>query len=78
MVGFSMDVERVYGVDPSIELQHIARTRSLPSVPVEFLSQSAEEPLPLAESSIDTIVVTWALCCIPDASKALREMKANA
>jgi hypothetical protein len=44
MVGFSMDVERVYGVDPSIELQHIARTRSLPSVPVEFLSQSAEEP----------------------------------
>jgi ubiquinone/menaquinone biosynthesis C-methylase UbiE len=72
---YTSDVERVYGVDPSVELQRIARRRSLPTVPIEFLAQSAEEPLPLAESTIDTIVVTWALCSIPDASTALRHVK---
>jgi ubiquinone/menaquinone biosynthesis C-methylase UbiE len=69
------DVERVYGVDSSIELQRMARRKPLSQVPIEFLSQSAEQPLPLAESTIDTIVVTWTLCSIPDASKALQQMK---
>ena len=72
---YTSDVERVYGVDPSVELQYIAQRRALLPVRVEFLSQSAEELLPLAESTIDTVVVTWALCSIPDASKALRQVK---
>ena len=72
---YKSDVERVYGVEPSLELQHMARKRALLPFPVEFLSQSAEEPLPLAESSIDTIVVTWTLCSIPNASRALRQAK---
>jgi ubiquinone/menaquinone biosynthesis C-methylase UbiE len=72
---YSANVERVYGLDPSVELQRMARSKPLPQAPVEFLSQSAEEPLPLAESSIDTIVVTWTLCSIQDASKALQQMK---
>ncbi|SRR5216683_319880 len=42
---------------------------------LEFLSQSAEEPLPLADQSIDTIVMTWTLCSIPNAPKALAQMK---
>jgi ubiquinone/menaquinone biosynthesis C-methylase UbiE len=42
---------------------------------VEFLSQSAEEALPLPDQSIDTIVMTWTLCSIPDAPKALAQMK---
>jgi ubiquinone/menaquinone biosynthesis C-methylase UbiE len=44
-------------------------------VEVEFLSQSAEEQLPLADASIDTVVTTWTLCSIANAPKALREMK---
>ena len=40
---YSPDVERVYGVDPSLELQRMARKR-LGTIDVEFLSQSAEEP----------------------------------
>jgi ubiquinone/menaquinone biosynthesis C-methylase UbiE len=42
---------------------------------VEFLSQSAEEPQPLANASMDTVVVTWALCSIRNAPNALQEMK---
>jgi ubiquinone/menaquinone biosynthesis C-methylase UbiE len=72
---YTSDVERVYGVEPSLELLHMARKRALLRFPVEFLSQSAEEPLPLADSSIDTIVVTWTLCSIPNASRALQQAK---
>ncbi len=73
---YSPEVKRVRGVDPSGELQRMARKR-MPDGPiqVEFVSQSAEEPLPLPEESIDTVVVTWTLCSIPNVSRALKEMK---
>ena len=73
---YSSDVKRVHGVDPSLELQRMARERaaSLP-VNVEFLSQSAEELLPLPNGSMDTIVMTWTLCSIANAPKALEQMK---
>jgi ubiquinone/menaquinone biosynthesis C-methylase UbiE len=71
---YSSDVQRVYGVDPSVELQRMARKR-LGRIDVEFLSQSAEEPLPLADASIDTVVLTWTLCSIADPQRALKEMK---
>jgi ubiquinone/menaquinone biosynthesis C-methylase UbiE len=73
---YSSEVQRVYGVDPSIELQRKARQRAADSpTKVEFLSQSAEAPLPLTRASIDTVVVTWTLCSIPNAAQALQEMK---
>lgn len=73
---YSSEVQRVYGVDPSIELQRKARQRAADSpTKVEFLSQSAEAPLPLTRASIDTVVVTWTLCSIPSAAQALQEMK---
>lgn len=73
---YSPDVQRVHGVDPSVELQRMARKRAAAGpLKVELLSQSAEEPLPLANESIDTVVVTWSLCSIADAPKALRQMK---
>jgi ubiquinone/menaquinone biosynthesis C-methylase UbiE len=73
---YSPEVQHVYGVDPSLELQRIARRR-LPAghIQIEFLPQSAEERLPLAEASIDTIVITWTLCSIPNAARALRQIK---
>jgi len=71
---YSSEVQRVYGVDPSVGLQRMARKR-LGSIDVEFLSQSAEEPLPLADASIDTVVLTWTLCSIPDPQRALKQMK---
>ncbi len=73
---YSPEVQRVYGVDPSVELGRLARERAAGgSTRVEFLSQSAEEPLPLANASMDTVVLTWTLCSIPNAPNALREMK---
>lgn len=73
---YSSEVKHVYGVDPSVELQRIARKRARPGpMKVEFLSQSAENPLPLANASIDTVVVTWTLCSIANAPNALQQMK---
>jgi ubiquinone/menaquinone biosynthesis C-methylase UbiE len=73
---YSSEVHRVYGVDPSVELQRMARERAAGvSAKVEFISQSAEEPLPLADASMDTAVVTWTLCSIANASSALQQVK---
>jgi ubiquinone/menaquinone biosynthesis C-methylase UbiE len=73
---YSREVQHVYGVDPSSELRQIARRRVTSGAPtMDFLSQSAEDPLPLADSSVDTVVLTWTLCSIPDAPRALEEMR---
>jgi len=73
---YSSQVRRVYGLDPSIELQRIARERALGgSVEVEFLSQSAEDPVPLVDRSIDTVVITWSLCSIANGPRALHQIK---
>lgn len=73
---YSSEVQTVFGVEPSVELQKMARNRETRGrIKVEFLSQSAEEALPLPEESIDTIVMTWTLCSIPDAPRALAQMK---
>ena len=63
---YSGQVRRVYGVEPSPELQKLARKRVAgQGIEVNFLSQSAEEMLPLAEQSVDTVLITWTLCSIP-------------
>jgi ubiquinone/menaquinone biosynthesis C-methylase UbiE len=73
---YSPEVKHIYGVDPSIGLQRMARERAAGQpVEVEFVSQSAEEPIALADESMDTIVMTWTLCSIPDPAKALQQMK---
>ena len=73
---YSADVQRVYGVEPSAELQRMARNKAVAEpLKVEFLLQSAEERLPLPDASIDTVVTTWTLCSIADAAKALQQVK---
>jgi ubiquinone/menaquinone biosynthesis C-methylase UbiE len=73
---YSSEVERVYGVEPSLALQEMARRKATAGrTKVEFLAQSAEDPLPLPDQSIDTIVTTWTLCSIPNAPKALAQMR---
>ena len=73
---YSADASRVYGVDPSLEGLKMARKRVEASqVPVQLVPQSAEEPLPLADQSVDTAVITWSLCSIPDPLGALRQVR---
>ena len=73
---YSPEVKHIFGVDPSLELQKMASKRmGGGGIKVDFLAQSAEEPLPLEEASIDTVVMAWTLCSIPNAAKALQQMR---
>jgi ubiquinone/menaquinone biosynthesis C-methylase UbiE len=65
----------VIGLEPSVELLRMARGRARTApVPVTLLDASAEA-IPLDAGSIDTVVTTWTLCTIPDALRALFEMR---
>ena len=67
-------VERVIGLDPSVELNALARCVAAEyCVPVELILGDAQA-IALAENSVDTVLVTYTLCTIPDALSACREM----
>ena len=73
---YSSNVELVCGVDPSRELREMARKRAAgTSLRLEFLPQSAEEPIPVEAGSFDTAVMSWTLCSIPSTSRALEEVR---
>jgi SAM-dependent methyltransferase len=73
---YGREVMALYGVDPSAHLLSIARrTAAWLPFPVILLEQSAERYLPMADGSIDTAVVTWSLCSIPDPAAALGELR---
>jgi ubiquinone/menaquinone biosynthesis C-methylase UbiE len=73
---YSPDVRRIYGVDPSMGLQRLASRRiAAASVTVDLLRQSAEEKLPVLSGTIDSAVVTWTLCSIPNPANALAEIR---
>ena len=67
-------VSKVWGLDPAPELTRIAEraARSLP-FEVEFIGLPGDE-IPLADDSVDTVVVTYTLCTIPDTAAALRQI----
>jgi len=68
-------VKEILALEPSTKLTEMARRRaSDSSLCVTFLEASAEA-IPLEGSSVDTVVMTWTLCSIADASEALREMR---
>jgi ubiquinone/menaquinone biosynthesis C-methylase UbiE len=72
---YGSQVESVFGIDPSPRLLAAARRRATTSrVPVQLLLGSATA-IPLADDSVDTVVMTWTLCSIPDPLAALREMR---
>jgi ubiquinone/menaquinone biosynthesis C-methylase UbiE len=69
-------VASVIGLEPSSELLRMARAHSLSAagVPITLINASAES-IPMESGSIDTVVTTWTLCTIPNASLALAEMR---
>jgi ubiquinone/menaquinone biosynthesis C-methylase UbiE len=72
---YGAGVSEIVGLDPSANLLAIAR-RSVDSsaIPVDLLEASAEA-IPLGNRSVDTIVMTWTLCSIPEAAAAVAEMR---
>jgi ubiquinone/menaquinone biosynthesis C-methylase UbiE len=68
-------VTHLWGLDPSAESWALAsdQVRNAP-FPVEYLAAGAES-IPLDAASVDTIVMTYSLCSIPDTAAATAEMR---
>jgi len=72
---YGKQVETVVGIDPSPRLLAIARRRAdAAGVRAELLQGSATA-IPIADNTIDTVVMTWTLCSITDPLAALCEMR---
>lgn len=72
---YTTRVREIVGLEPAPRLLAMAReSQSRPAAPTTFIAASAEA-IPLDDDSFDTVVTTWTLCSIPDASSALREMR---
>ena len=68
-------VEKIIGLDPSEELNEIALKKAKDTkLNIDFILNGAEE-ISLPNNSIDTVLVTYTLCTIPQVSEALNEMK---
>lgn len=69
------NIDRVIGLDPSEESWDLAAERvAAVDFDVNFIGLPEGE-IPLEDSSVDTIVVTYALCTIPDPVAALQGMR---
>jgi ubiquinone/menaquinone biosynthesis C-methylase UbiE len=68
-------VSTVIGLDPSPELNVMAKRRAAEAgVEVDWLQLSGER-IPLEDESVDSIVITYTMCTIPDVHSALLEMR---
>ena len=68
------NVNKVIGIDPSDELNKIAKKNANKvNLEIEFNLSSAES-IDLPTSSVDSVVCTFSLCSIPDPKKALNEI----
>ena len=68
-------VRKVWGLEPSEGMRKLAKKNLVGSaLDLEFIDLPGEE-IPLEDNSVDTVVVTYTLCTIPDAGKALEGMR---
>jgi ubiquinone/menaquinone biosynthesis C-methylase UbiE len=68
-------VRKIWGLEPSEGMRKLAKKKLIGSaLDLEFIDLPGEE-IPLEDNSVDTVVVTYTLCTIPDAPKALEGMR---
>lgn len=66
-------VKQVIGVDPHL---HPLAGERFASAGIDFISEPlSAETLPLEDNSVDSVVMTFTLCSIPDPIQALTEMR---
>ena len=68
-------VAEVVGIDPEPAMLALARAAALAAAPRVTLLEGSAERLPFEADSFDTVVVTFALCTIPDPLAALAEAR---
>ncbi|MDA1100021.1 MAG: class I SAM-dependent methyltransferase [Proteobacteria bacterium] len=67
-------VQKVWGLEPCPEMRRMAeRVAGRVDFPVEFLDLPGED-IPLDDQSVDTVLVTYTLCTIPQAALALQQI----
>jgi ubiquinone/menaquinone biosynthesis C-methylase UbiE len=72
---YRFPVRELLALEPAPRLIAMARRpAALAAVPVTFIEGTAEE-IPFEDRSVDTVVMTWTLCSIPQALDALGEMR---
>jgi len=68
-------IKYLYGLDPSKELIEMARSMAnLNQIEIEFLECGAEN-IPLFDNSIDTVLITYTMCTIPDVTLSISEIR---
>ena len=67
-------IKQLYGLDPSKELLDIAKSvAKKEKLEIEFLECGAES-IPLPDKSIDTVLITYTMCTIPDVALSNSEI----
>ncbi len=68
-------VDVIYGLEPNAKSCEMAADPILKAgLNVDFIGLDGQE-IPLDNNSVDTVVLTYTLCTIPDARKAVKEMR---
>ena len=69
------NIEKIIGLDPSEELNVLAKIVADDNgIQIDFLINGAED-IDLPDNSVDTILITYTLCTIPNLNKSMSEMK---
>jgi ubiquinone/menaquinone biosynthesis C-methylase UbiE len=72
---YGASVSEILALEPAPKLIAMAQQLTRASVaPVKFIEASAEA-MPIDDHSVDTVVTTWTMCTIPQATIALSEMR---
>jgi ubiquinone/menaquinone biosynthesis C-methylase UbiE len=71
----SSKVRKIWGLEPSEGMRKVARKKLAETdLELEFIDLPGEQ-IPLETSSVDTVLVTYTLCTIPDVMLALEGMR---
>ena len=69
------NIKKIIGLDPSEELNVLAKKVADDNgIQIDFLINGAED-IDLPDNSVDTILITYTLCTIPNLNKSMSEMK---